>query len=66
MTGVKLRDSERWKHRRKPTPIEDAAPAPAVEAVPTPQRDTGRNCDDRSMGREPDRQLVVQQLLRLP
>ena len=36
MTGVKLRDSERWKHRRKPTPIEDAAPAPAVEAVAAP------------------------------
>jgi hypothetical protein len=30
MTGVKLRDSERWKHRRKPAP----APAP----VPTETR----------------------------
>jgi hypothetical protein len=28
MTGVKIRDSERWKHRRKPTPVDDAAPAP--------------------------------------
>ena len=27
MTGVKIRDSERWKHRRKPAPVEDA-PAP--------------------------------------
>jgi hypothetical protein len=27
MTGVKIRDSERWKHRRTPAPVE-AAPAP--------------------------------------
>jgi hypothetical protein len=32
MTGHKLRESERWKHRRKPTPIGDAAPAPTFEA----------------------------------
>ena len=42
MTGVKIRDSERWKHRRPPASVADAAPAPApaptptVEAAPVP------------------------------
>jgi hypothetical protein len=35
MTGVKLRDSERWKHRRKPAPIEDAAQAATLAPVET-------------------------------
>jgi hypothetical protein len=35
MTGIKIRDSERWKHRRKPAPVEDAAPADTPAPIET-------------------------------
>jgi hypothetical protein len=44
MTGVKIRDSERWKHRRKPAPVEDAAPAPAADAAQAPSRRGPKGC----------------------
>jgi hypothetical protein len=34
MTGRKIRESEPWKHRRKPAPIETTAPA--IAAIPAP------------------------------